>query len=237
MMRVLIAEDDAIYASLLEMMFLEMQYDAVEIISNSEAIFERLPTFQPDLMLLDIHLEGELDGIQLAEKVQEILPYMPVIFMTSYQDDEVYERAKRIKPYAFLTKPFDEKLLMRTIELAFQHYNTRAIMQDDIQMPDSIFVKTENILKKIHFAEIGYIEAQDKYLDIATPHRKYLVRYTMHEIMEKLPHSLFVQVSRSFIVNRQHITEIDLEDNCFTIFQQKIPFSKRNRQEILAMFK
>lgn len=232
-MRVLIAEDEEIYASTLQMMFIEMDYDAIEIVSNSEDLFALLPTFKPDLLILDIHIEGDLDGIQVAEKVHETNPYIPVVFITSFQDEETYQRAKSAKAYAFLTKPFDEKVLARTIELAFEYYKTQVKLLPQIKMPDSLFIKVDNILQKIRFEEIGYIEANDKYIEIVTANRKYLMRYTLQEMLERLPQAIFFQTGRSFIINLQHVQSIDLENNQFFIFQQAIPFSRRNKQEIL----
>lgn len=233
-MRVLIAEDEEIYASTLQMMFEEMDYDAVEMVSNGEALFALLPTFKPDLLVLDIHIEGDLDGIQVAEKIHETNPYIPIIFITSFQDNETYQRAKLTKPYAFLTKPFDEKVLAHTIELAFQHYRTNAVLESQIKMPDSLFVKVDNILKKIHFEEIGYIEAEDHYVQIVTQKRRYLVRHNLSEMTQKLPTNTFFQISRSFIVNLQHIQSVSPENNQLSIFQRIIPFSRRNKQEILG---
>lgn len=233
MMRILIAEDEEIYASTLQMMLEQMDYEAVEIVDNSDALFALLPTFKPDLLVLDIHIEGDLDGIAVAEKVHQINPYIPVIFITSFQDNATYQRAKSTKPYAFLTKPFDEKVLAHTIELAFQHYKTHAIFESQIKIPDSLFVKVDNILKKIYFEEIGYIEAEDHYVQIITKKRKYIIRHTLNEMMQKLPSNVFYQISRSFIVNLQHIQSINPESNQLSIFQHDIPFGRRNKQEIL----
>ena len=232
-MKVLIAEDDEIYADTLRIMFTEMDYEVMELVNNSETLLELLPVIQPDLLLLDIHIEGKLDGIEVAERVHKTNPYIPVIFITSFQDNATFQRAKSAKPYAFLTKPFDEKGLMRTIELAFQKYQSQVTLLPEINLPDSLFVKADFIIKKIRFAEIGYIEADDHYVHIVTVKHKYLVRFTLYEILEKLPKSIFIQISRSFIINSQQVAEIDTENSQITIFNKKIPYSRRKKQDIL----
>ena len=236
-MKVLIAEDDDIHATTLRVMFLQMDYERIEIVTNSIDLFACLPTLQPDLLVLDVHIEGDLDGIQVAERVQETHPFVPVIFITSLQQKEVYARAKATKPYAFLNKPFDEKVLMHTIELAFQQYEKNQEIQakllQHIYMPDSLMIKVEGVLKKVRFEDIGFIEAQDKYVYIITQKQKYLMRFTMHELLEKLPSAMFEQVSRSYIINLSHISEVHTEKNELTIFEQTIPFSRRNKQELL----
>lgn len=233
MMRVLIAEDEEIYASTLQIMFEEMEYDAIEIVNNSDSLFKILPTFQPDLLILDIHIEGNLDGIQIAEKVHQMNAYIPIIFITSFKDNETFQRAKSTKPYAFLTKPFDEKVLANTIELAFQYYKTQISLLTPIKMPDSLFIKTDNLLKKIHFEEIGYIESEDHYVQIVTAKRKYLIRHSLNEMIQKLPADIFFQVSRSCLVNLQHIDSVDIDNNELLIFQHPLAFSRRNKQDIL----
>jgi DNA-binding LytR/AlgR family response regulator len=232
-MKVLIAEDDLIYANTLEILFTEMNYESIKLVHNGEELLKLLPILKPDLLVLDIHIEGNLDGIEVAEKVHEFNPYIPVIFITSHQDNTLFQRAKSTKPYAFLIKPFDQKTLLRTIELAFQQYQTQITLLPEVFLPDSLFIKIDQIHKKIYFSEIGYIEADDHYLNIITQKRKYLVRFTLYQLLEKLPEHLFLQISRRHIIHIHQVSEMDTENHQLTIFNEKIPFSKRRKQEIL----
>ena len=229
-MKVLIAEDDEIYSTTLQIMFDEMQYETVKIVSNSFDLLLHLPTLNPDLLILDIHIEGDLDGIQLAEKVHEKNPYIPIIFITSSEDDVLFQRAKLIKPYAFLIKPFDEKVLKKTVELAFQYYKSYGNLEHSIYLPDSLFIKVKGILKKVRFDTIGYVEADEHYMTIVTKEHKYMTRFSLVELLTILPAQVFYYINRSTIINIQNIERIDLERDKIIIFEKEIICSRRKKQ-------
>jgi CheY-like chemotaxis protein len=72
---------------------------------------------QPDLLLLDIHLKGDVDGVELAAQIKEEFD-LPFIFLTAYADKATIDRAKTTEPYGFIVKPFDDKDLRSAIEIA-----------------------------------------------------------------------------------------------------------------------
>ena len=120
-MKILIVEDDPIYADAIEMMIEKMGHQTIGITENSNEVLRMVKATQPDLLLLDICIKGEADGIQIAEQIPASIP---VIFITSLHDQQTFDRAKKTTPFAYITKPIDQKSLQRSIELAlYQQMN------------------------------------------------------------------------------------------------------------------
>ena len=117
---ILIVEDDPIIAADLQDRLTESGYAVLGPVAAGE---EALPFFQqanpPDLVLMDIQLEGEWDGIETTRRIRE-QHGVPVIFLTSNSDDKTFREARRAGPQAFLSKPFRGRDLRHAIELAIQ---------------------------------------------------------------------------------------------------------------------
>jgi PAS domain S-box-containing protein len=114
---VLIVEDEGVVALSLQAALTKMGYTVVGIaVTGREAI--SLATGQkPDVILMDIHIKGDMDGIQTTEKINEIMD-IPVIFLTAYADDETVKRAIKTKSHSYLVKPYNPRELYSNIEFA-----------------------------------------------------------------------------------------------------------------------
>ncbi len=124
--RILIVEDEAIVAMDLRLHLQALGYDAVGVAASPEQALELAARTRPDLALMDVSLEGGSDGISAAQEVQAL--GVPVVFLTAYADEGTLERAKRSRPYGYLVKPFDERALHSTIEMAlFRHRMEREL--------------------------------------------------------------------------------------------------------------
>ncbi len=115
--KILIVEDEAIVAKNIETHLINAGYEVVGFATTAEESIEKAQQAKPDLVLMDIKLKGNIDGIEAANKIRESL-LLPVIFLTSYTDDETFQRAKLTDPFGYLIKPFDIKDLNRTVEMA-----------------------------------------------------------------------------------------------------------------------
>lgn len=237
-MRILVIEDEAIFANTLEIMLNEMGYELIQITDNSEEFMRLFTAAKPDLVLLDINVRGSLDGIQLAEKIQQSTFAVPCIFMTAYDSPEIFSRAKETNPAAYVTKPFTAKQLQHAMELALHNFTQTGYTINegfrDMLVRDSFFVKTDNRLVKLKIKDILSVEAQDKYCEICTENSKYSVRISLREITEKLPSTDFIRIYRHLIINANFIENIDLKDNFIWMTnQKKYPVSKRYRNFLL----
>lgn len=119
---ILILEDEGVVALDLQARLIQMGYHVPEIFDNGKDLLNQGLDYLPDLVIMDVMIKGELDGIQTAQKLKEIVD-IPIIFLTAYSDDKTFERAKLSDAYAFLIKPFDQRELETTIEIAFFRHN------------------------------------------------------------------------------------------------------------------
>ncbi len=114
---ILIVEDEAIIAKEIKANLENMGYAVTSIVKSGKDAVEKAKQEHPDIILMDIKLEGEMDGIESSELVQNSLD-IPVIFLTAYADEEKLERAKLTLPFGYVLKPFRDRDLRVTIEMA-----------------------------------------------------------------------------------------------------------------------
>lgn len=238
---ILIVEDDPIIAADLQDRLEEMGYQVL----GPVAIGERAPAFfdkasKPDLVIMDINLEGEWDGIETTRQLQAKHD-VPIIFLTSNSDDATFKEAKQVKPQAFLSKPFRGRDLKHAIELAISRAagNKETSVpseQDAFLLKDRFFIKSKDRMLRLFFKDILWVEADDYYCKVVTAEREFLVTQTLKKFSEEfsaLP--MFMRVHRSYIVNLAHVEAIG-ELNLH-IGKRQIPFSKNFKEEMMGRLK
>jgi signal transduction histidine kinase len=127
-----VVEDEAIVAQEIKICLEDMGHSVVSIASRGEEAIEKAEEKRPDLMLMDIQLKGQMDGIEAADIIQSRFD-IPVIFLTAYHDDDRLDRAKFTRPYGYVLKPFQERDLEIAIEMALYaaEMNARAKRAED----------------------------------------------------------------------------------------------------------
>ena len=115
--KVLIVEDDVIVAMDIESRLKNLGYSVSGIANYAEKAIEKVEELDPDLVLMDIVLKGEMDGIEAAEIIRSRFE-IPVVFLTAYADEKRFERAKLTIPFGYILKPFQDRDLKITIEMA-----------------------------------------------------------------------------------------------------------------------
>ncbi len=114
--KIMIVEDEAIVAREIKAGIENMGYSVASISSRGEEAIEKVQEDRPDLILMDIQLKGQMDGIEAADIIESRFG-IPVIFLTAYDDDERLKRAKSTLPYGYVLKPFRDRDLRITIEM------------------------------------------------------------------------------------------------------------------------
>jgi len=120
--KILIVEDEPIIAKDIEYYLQKLGYFIVGTAHDSESALDMLASRQPDLVLLDINIEGIKDGIEIATVINEKYQ-LPFLFLTSYSDESTLSRAKDTRPYGYIVKPFDEKDLKTSVAIALANHN------------------------------------------------------------------------------------------------------------------
>jgi PAS domain S-box-containing protein len=115
--RIFIVEDETIVANDLKETLINLGYTVVGTARSGEAALEKVVEIKPDLVLMDIHLAGKMDGIQAAGEIHKT-SNIPIIYLTAFADKELLDRAKLTGPYGYLIKPYHERELQSVIEMA-----------------------------------------------------------------------------------------------------------------------
>jgi CheY-like chemotaxis protein len=119
----MIVEDESVTARSLEMSLVKLGYDVTAIMSSGEQAIQQFENGEcPDLVLMDISLQGKMDGIEAARVINTNF-YIPVIYLTSYVEKSIFEKAKSTNPYGYLTKPFKKDELQKVVELGLYRYS------------------------------------------------------------------------------------------------------------------
>lgn len=239
--KILIVEDEALFADQMEMLIDKLGYDHLGTIDNSEAALNSIQQNRPDLILMDIHINGNHDGIELAEMIHKDHA-IPIIFITSLKDDLTFSRASRSNPIQFLLKPFDQLQLQRTIEVCVKQLSEMQPEQsteeenweNDFLFGDHFFIKTRQRLEKVHIEDVLFLETDGHYCQVHTSNKKFLVRMSLNELSKRLPPNAFIQTHRSFLVKMDKVTSVDLQDSVIHLIGDKqVPMSKRNKEVVL----
>jgi CheY-like chemotaxis protein len=148
---IFIVEDELIEAEDIRQTLEKQGYGVTGIARGGEAALETLRGIHPDLVLMDIHLAGTMDGIDTAEQIR-ILYQIPVIFLTAHADETTLSRAKITEPYGYVLKPFDERELHSAIEMALYKHRMEELAQENERtirilanaIPDAVMLLDRN---------------------------------------------------------------------------------------------
>ncbi len=228
--KIYIVEDEPIIAETIKTALEKEGYTIIGMTDNAkEALFD-VQELQPDLLLVDITLEGALDGIDMISHLKKKTE-IPFIYLTSHSDDITLVRAKQTQPSGYIVKPFNEKNLKSNIELALYKYSIQKQSISSNESHNSFFVKNKGELIKIEVDDILYLEAFDNYCNLYTSNQKHLISHTLKSVEEKLPTHKFLRVHRSFVVNISKIKSI--QEGYIFIDKNKIPISTSNKDELM----
>jgi two-component system, response regulator PdtaR len=122
--RILIVEDETIVAMTLEDALHGMGYSVAGTVSTAEDAIRKAGETRPDLILMDIRIQGEKDGIAASEEINGLY-HIPIVYLTAHSDEKTLERAMKTQPYGYLIKPFRDRELYSTIEIALYKHRLR----------------------------------------------------------------------------------------------------------------
>ncbi|GAG40521.1 unnamed protein product, partial [marine sediment metagenome] len=120
--RILIVEDEGIVAEEIRSRLKRLRYEAAAVVFSGEEAIKKAEETHPDLVLMDIRLRGDIDGVEAAQEIRTRFD-IPVVFVTAYADEETLQRAKMTEPYGYIFKPFEDRELRSSIEMAFYKHS------------------------------------------------------------------------------------------------------------------
>ena len=244
--RILVVEDELLIAMDIQQRLRARGYEVLDPVPSALDAIQCLSQTEIDLCILDINLQGSLDGVSLASQIKEKWD-IPIIFLTTYDDDLTIQRATQVGPSAYLIKPFKERELAVSIELAFINYaqkkvpdfHSRELPADSTGslafLKDRFFLRSKEKYERVRCEDILWAEAQSNYTEIHTEDSTLVLAITLMSFHEKLNASCFVRIHRSFLINLDHIESI--LGNTVFIGDKSFPVSKSFRKDFFDRVK
>ena len=249
---VMIVEDESIVAMDLAAGLEHDGYIVTGIADNFEEAVEMYSNNPVDILLMDIHILGDRDGVDTAAALMKIRS-VPLIYLTAFTDAKTVERVKHTNPSAFLTKPYSIDNVRIAIDLALHHFaeakpvaepakvlsiqspaERKADKEQFLQLKEYIFIKQSYRFVKFKLSEILFAEADNNYVNIHTPAQKFVLRLSLSDLLERLQFPRLVRIHRSYAVNIDEISSFD--EQMIRIGQHEVPIGRNYRQDFMDRF-
>lgn len=227
-----IVEDEALIAEHLSSLLESLNYEIHFIYDNARDALKH--AHETDLLLVDIKIKGDMDGIDLVNHLTQKTPH---IFISSNSDEDTVERAKQTNPSGFLVKPFRNKDVEIAVDIAIHNHITQSTFftQRSLPPPAYFFVKEKNSWTKLFYQDVYFIQGADNYSVIYLKHEQLVITKSLKYFEETLPPA-FIRVHKSFIVNTNHIDKVS--DNLLHINNKHITIGnnfKKNLNRFLGL--
>lgn len=229
--KIYIVEDMAISRAGLEGMLLKNGYEISGSVAKAETAWKEIQDLSVDLILLDINLAGEKNGIWLAQQIRKYLN-IAIVYLTAYGDQQTIKEVLETNPNGYLMKPYQEPTLLTTINIALTNFKNQknAIKFQSDNINDFIFIKDKSIKIKLKINDIYYIKSDGNYLEIMLKEKRYVVRNKLLEFKKQLPHTIFFQTHQRYLVNINKVTV--LGKNYVQVNHKDIPLSLKYKETI-----
>jgi PAS domain S-box-containing protein len=236
MSRILIVEDDLIVAESIKETLISFGHEITGIVTSGEEGIQFAALNRPDLTLMDIHLRGRIDGLQAAKQIWSDYD-IPVIFLTAYADPATLEQSKLAEPYGYILKPFQEKNLQATIEMAlFKHRMEQRVKESEARYR-AVMNQTADAIILVDNESLQITEANIAFYKLLGFTPENLSTLTVCDLVDDTPSNVranlqFAKENQQFFIGnrkyrRQDGTYLDVEVNVSNIQYQS--------QEILCL--
>lgn len=218
--KILVVEDEILIADYIQELLNDFGYSNLQQANSKEEATEKLVSFEPDIVLMDINLNGHSEGIELSENE---FKEQKIIFLTAQNDKQTVQQAIKTNPLGYLTKPIKRTDLLATIQLGI----------NNLTCQKQIEVKYRNINVKVAVDDIMFTKKEGHYLELHLCDNKpiKLLRASVKEFLEMVDSIDFIQVHRSYVVNKKYINQYSIKE--IFIKENKIPVSSSFAKEIL----
>ncbi|HQS65902.1 MAG TPA: response regulator [Sulfuricurvum sp.] len=160
--KVLIIEDDDVTALNLKMSLEKHGYEVIALADTSISSRNKIKVYNPDIVLIDITLEGNDDGIEIARFIRDKMP-RPFIFLTAHSESSMLAKAKQTEPYGYIVKPFDPINLHTTIQMALYRFEEEQKRNSDLNDMKMTQAHLEKLLYAKKLSDQPIIEFGDGY--------------------------------------------------------------------------
>lgn len=219
--KILVIDDEVLIAELIKNYLVSFGFSEIYLAHTRKTAIEAMEHIQPDLVLLDLHLQQPKDGLDIAKIIDE-QGKPPYIFITANADMLIIQEAIHTKASSYITKPVKKADLFASIQIALKA-NTK---------PETSFllIKENNSNVKLNYDEILYIESNSNYINIFTRTQKIMTRQSLDWAEQELPENQFMRIHRSYIVNIRAVQRT--HSKSVFIGEIEIPISRANASKM-----
>ncbi len=146
--KIMLVEDEVIVAADVKHRLESMGYEVLGIVDKGEDAIEKAGETKPNLVLMDIVLKGEMDGIEAAQQIRELYD-IPIIYLTAYSDKKTLERAKITEPFGYVLKPFEDREIQSAIEMAIYKHAMEQKLKESEEKYRKLVEKFLNVSTEI----------------------------------------------------------------------------------------
>jgi len=228
--RILIVEDEDWMAEELNEVLVNHGFEVIATADSYEKALLILREKQPDLVLLDIRLNGVGTGLDIAREINDHWQ-IPFVFLSSHIDPKSMREILEELPHSILSKPCKPADLVAAVHLALNKDKVQIDSGPNEKSSDSFFVKSEHSYQKIEVDKLLFIKGEGSYIKLQLENERLVLRATIKDFEFLEDHNDFLRVHRSYIVNLGKIDAIHSKYIDIQTFE--VPMSKPGREEIL----
>ncbi|WP_421920984.1 LytR/AlgR family response regulator transcription factor [Marinifilum sp.] len=238
--RILIVETEYVLEEEILCRLFELGHDIVKTVYTANDALNYLNNNEVDIVLIEMNMEAELDGFQLAETIDGTFK-LPCIFLSSNSIQANIEKVKNAYPSAILMHPYSLQQIHLSITIAINNYrrSLNSFEPDKLDnvsldlLNNCLFLKKNNLFERVDLDEIYWCKAESNYTLIHTEKGEYIYSMVLKKIEEKLTSSHFLRVHRSYLVN---LSKIDgFEGKMIIIDNTHIPVTKCYREKVFDL--
>lgn len=225
-LNILIIEDELLIAEMLKELLIELGYNIIDIAKDYATAVKSLEIYpEINFAFIDINLNSDKNGLDIAEILNSSFTRVDFIFLTSYSDTRTVQEAISKKPESYLVKPFTKSDLFIALEI-YKSKNTT--------LSQTIEIKDGQLNIKVNHDAILWVKSENIYLEIKTKLKTYIIRKSLDRFLETLNNSNFIKIHRSYIINTKQINSINKQ--FVFINEQKIPISRSHYDKLIEKF-
>ncbi|MBQ4821217.1 response regulator transcription factor [Aquimarina sp. MMG016] len=234
-MSVYIVEDNLEDLKKLQVTIEELGHKCIGSSDDSFEAQEQIGMLKPDVVLMEVDLNGKQSGITLARRIKSLYK-VPILFISSNTNSDIVSKAADINPIGYLTKPINKNDLKAAMILAQNHVPKQMGKKKELS---NIFIKSGNKLIKVVIDSILFAYTDSKnYCSIITSDKKKLsVRHSVMGLHKQLDNTTFIQTHRSYIINWQKVDFFYESDQTIEIEGHHIPVGRTFKEEVYKRLK
>ena len=246
-LRILVVEDNPSFNHLLELLLAQIGVEKYWFAHNFDTGLQLFQSEEPDLCLLDIELDGtDKTGIKLAEQIRLLKPQVPIVYLTSYYNEDYYHKTQHTRPNGFMSKEISQFKLEVAIDSALWVYEKpkedfKPYVQEEQSKPlvisnNQFFFKIGDIYKSISVKEIKYFYADQKLTYARVGNRNFPTNVQL-KVLEDEFQGYFARIHKTYLANIDFIESVHPKESVIVVGGETLPIGHAYRKQFFERLK